>query len=150
MFQELVEGKIDQLIALIEKLLSGLSNRDYAQSKKRDCGRFDEKYIKVVMLSLLSDVKIYIPHSEYEVGADGYVDVYLQPAFEPQTSTHYFIELKYAKARATQHTLDAKEHEGVQAMSAYLQSDAAKAATPLQAYVLVFKKDHCVRKVLCS
>ncbi len=139
MLQDLVDGKIERLIALTEKFLKGLSNRDYE--------RFDEKYIKVVMLSLLSDVNIYIPRSEYEVSADGYVDLYLQPAFEPERSARYFIELKYAKARATSKTLDNKEREGVEALKTYLQSDTAQALQNVQAYLLIFRKDRCVRKI---
>lgn len=142
MLQDLVDGKIERFIRLTEKLLKGLSNRDYE--------RFDEKYIKVVMLSLLSDVNIYIPHSEYEVSADGYVDVYLQAAFEPEQSAHYFIELKYAKARASKKTLDKKEREGLDAMRKYLHSDPARAVRNLQAYILVFRKDTCVRTCQCA
>lgn len=140
MLQALVDGNLDPLIALTEKLLKGLSNRDYE--------RFDEKYIKVVMLSLLSDVNVYIPHSEHEVSADGYVDLYLQAAFEPERSANYFLELKYAKARASKHTLDNKEREGRAEMKKYLQSEAA-AVNNLHAYLLIFRKDTCVRKIKC-
>jgi hypothetical protein len=142
MLRDLVKGKFDLLIELTETLLKGLSNRDYQ--------RFDEKYIKVVMLSLLSDVNIYIPQSEYEVSADGYVDLYLQAAYEPEQSAHYFFELKYVKARASKSSLNRKEREGIEEMRKYLQSDIAKAVRNLQAYVLVFRKDRCVRKIECS
>lgn len=141
MLRDLLEGKIDLLIELIEQFLTGLSNRDYE--------RFDEKYIKVVMLSLLSNVNLYIPRSEYEVSADGYVDVYLQAAYEPERSAHYFFELKYAKARASNKTLDRQAAKGIEAMQKYLQSDAAKAMKDLHAYVLVFRKDKCIRKIQC-
>ncbi len=40
MLEDLVAGRLDRLIALTERLLTSLSNRDYQ--------RFDEKYIKVV------------------------------------------------------------------------------------------------------
>lgn len=139
--QALVEGKIDGFIALTEHLLRGLSNRDYE--------RFDEKYIKVVMLSLLSEINIYIPHSEYEVGTDGYVDIYLQAAFEPERSVSYFIELKYVKAKAANALIDRKAEEGAAAMLRYLASDAARAAKHLHGYVLVFRKDRCVRRIAC-
>ncbi len=101
------------------------------------------------MLSFLSDVNLYIPHSEYEVSADGYVDLYLQAAFEPERSAHYFLELKYAKARASSKTLDRKEEEGIKEMRKYLQSETAGTVRNLQAYVLVFRKDKCVRKHRC-
>lgn len=141
MLQALVDGSLDEFVTLTEKLLKGLSNRDYE--------RFDEKYIKVVMLSLLSDVNVYIPHSEYEVSAAGYVDLYLQAAFEPERSAHYFIELKYAKARASKHTLDSKERDGRAAMTRYLASERAKGIKHLHAYLLIFRKDVCVRKIRC-
>lgn len=139
MISDLLDGKLDLLLELTEQMLKGLSNRDYQQ--------FDEKYIKVVMLSLLSDVDLYIPHSEYAVGAAGYVDLYLQAAFEPQQSAHYFFELKYVKARASNKTQEAKEAEGRRELAAYLATPAARQIPNLRAYLLVFRKDRCVRVV---
>jgi len=109
-------------------MLKGLSNRDYQQ--------FDEKYIKVVMLSLLSDVNLYIPHSEYEVSADGYIDLYLQAAFQPKQSAHYFIERK--------------ADDGRQQLNGYLKTDSARNIPHLQSYVLVFRKDRCVQRIQLS
>ncbi len=137
MWQELLDGKIDRLVELTEKLLKGLSNRDYQQ--------FDEKYIKVVMLSLLSDVDISIPHSEYEVGADGYVDIYLQAAFEPDTSANYFFELKYVKASDSDTTQEAKEATGREELDTYLNTDTARQIPNLHPYLLIFRKDRCAR-----
>lgn len=139
MLQQLVVGNPDKLISLTEKLLKGLSNRDYQQ--------FDEKYIKVVMLSLLSNVDVYIPHSEYEVSADGFVDIYLQAVFEPGKSADYFFELKYGKARTTTKRLDSLEQEGQRAMTNYLASPVTQGIPNLHSYVLIFRKDRCVRKV---
>lgn len=139
MLRDLLAGKIDLLIELTENLLKGLSNRDYE--------RFDEKYIKVVMLSLLSNVNLYIPRSEYEVSADGYVDLYLQAAYAPETSAHYLIELKYVKARAQKSIREKQAHAGVTAMQTYVRSAAAQGIKNLHAYVLVFQKDRCVEKI---
>ena len=142
MISDLLDGKIDLLIRLTEKMLKGLSNRDYQQ--------FDEKYIKVVMLSLLSDVNLYIPHSEYEVSADGYIDLYLQAAFQPKQSAHYFIELKYVKARAAKQTQTRKADDGRQQLNGYLKTDSARNIPHLQSYVLVFRKDRCVQRIQLS
>jgi hypothetical protein len=139
MLQGLLDGQIGGLIGQTEALLKGLSNRDYQN--------FDEKYIKVVMLSLLSDVNIYIPHSEYEVCADGYADIYLQAVFEPEQSAHYFIELKYVKAGASKKTEETKAREGRGQLQKYLRSPFARKIPNLQAYVLVFRKDRCVKKI---
>jgi len=140
MLDSLLQGRIEELLSLTEQFLSGLSNRDYE--------RFDEKYIKVVILSLVSNIKAYIPYSEYEVGAAGYVDLYLQAAYEPQRSAHYFLELKYVKAHATNSVVDQKQREGVAAMQKYLQSEPAKTIDNLQPYLLIFRKDKCVRTIL--
>ena len=97
------------------------------------------------MLSLLSDVDLYIPHSEYEVGVEGYVDLYLQAAFEPERSAHYFFELKYVKARAAKRTQHLKEEEGRRELTTYLNTSIARTIPNLHAYLLVFRKDRCVR-----
>jgi hypothetical protein len=139
MIRDLAAGNIEPLIRQTEALLKGLSNRDYQN--------FDEKYIKVVMLSLLWDVSIYIPHSEYEVCADGYADLYLQAGFEPEHSAHYFIELKYVKAGASKKTEETKARAGREQLQRYLHSTFARNIPNLQAYVLVFRKDRCVKKI---
>ncbi len=140
MLEQLVAGNPDKLISLTEQLLKGLSNRDYQ--------KFDEKYVKVVMLSLLSSVNVYIPHSEYEVSADGYVDIYLQAVFEPEHSAHFFFELKYAKARTTNKRLDSIEKKAGEAMAKYLASHTARSIPNLQPWLLIFRKDRCARKIM--
>jgi hypothetical protein len=72
--------------------------------------------------------------------------LYLQAVFEPEKSVHYFIELKYAKARATNKAIGKLGQEGIEAVRTYLSSDTAKTIPNLQAYVLMFRKDRCVRK----
>lgn len=84
-----------------------------------------------------------------KVSADGYVDLYLQAAFEPERSIHYFIELKYAKANVTDTMLDTLERKGTQAMRTYLNSPMAANLSNLRAYVLVFRKNTCARKIRC-
>ena len=108
-----------------------------------------EKYVKVVLMSLLSDVNVYIPRSEFETDSDGYVDLYLQAAYRPEESPSYFIELKYVSADAPESALDEKEREGRKAMEKYARSRKAKSVRNLRCYVLVFRKDRCVRKVRC-
>ena len=139
MLNELIAGNPARLVALTEQMLKGLSNRDYQ--------KFDEKYVKVVMLSLLSAVNVYIPHSEYEVSAEGYADIYLQAVFEPDRSAHYFLELKYAKANAGKRHLDTLEREAKAEMRKYLNSDTARTIPNLQPYILIFRKDRCVRRM---
>lgn len=140
MIRDLTKGNIDLLVELTENLLAGLSNRDYQ--------KFDEKYIKLVMLSFLSDVGVYIPRSEFELGSSGYADLYLQAAYEPRESAHYLVELKYVKAKATKKDVENREREGRKQMRNYLKSGFAQNIPNLMAYVLVFRKDRCVKKSL--
>jgi hypothetical protein len=139
MLERLLVGNPDMLVTLTEQFLKGLSNRDYQ--------RFDEKYVKLVMLSLMSSVNVYIPHSEYEVCADGYADIYLQAVFEPDHSAHFFLELKYAKAKAGIRRLDVLEREAKEEMQKYLSSETARSIPNLWPYILIFRKDRCVRKI---
>jgi hypothetical protein len=73
-----------------EDYLSLFSNRDYR--------RFDEKYIKAVMLTLLFQSNFYLPVSEQE-NNNGYSDIYLQRRSElyPKITTDWIFELKYVK-----------------------------------------------------
>ncbi|MDM8527410.1 AAA family ATPase [Anaerolineales bacterium HSG24] len=150
MLEQLVVGNPSMLISLTEQMLKGLSNRDNPSTGRLRAQKFDEKYIKVVMLSLLSDVDVYIPHSEYEVSADGYVDIYLQAVFEPNRSVHFFFELKYAKAKTSNKRLDSVEKKGKKAMAKYLATQTAQVIPNLQPYLLIFRKDRCARKIHCS
>ncbi len=81
------KGEITQFIEIIEEILSKLSNRDFI--------KFDEKYIKILMLSYLMLPEIYNVKSEYEI-ENGYLDIAL---FKRMDEVKYeaLIELKYLK-----------------------------------------------------
>jgi hypothetical protein len=70
-------------------IFSCLSNRDLI--------RFDEKYIKIMLLNGLLQSRLYMPVSEMEVQG-GYVDVYLQrhPRL-PDVKYEWVWEIKYIK-----------------------------------------------------
>ena len=83
-----IEGKNDKFISIIESTLQKLSNRDYIS--------FDEKYIKLVMISYFMLSNIYMVKSEYEV-EKGYIDIALLRR-EPIDPDYYAIfEIKYIK-----------------------------------------------------
>jgi hypothetical protein len=75
-----------------EKVLKHLSNRDLT--------KFDEKYVKVMLLVNLLASNLYLPKSEDE-NINGYTDIYLQkhPA-RPDISFEYVFEIKYIKKDA--------------------------------------------------
>jgi hypothetical protein len=86
-----------------ENFLKRLSNRDLMN--------FDEKYIKVMMLSTLFTSRLYLPVSEDET-TEGYTDIYLQkhPAI-PDIKFEYVFEIKYAKTGATEAEIKSKFDE---------------------------------------
>ena len=71
----------------------------------------------------------------------------MQAVFEPDSSAHYLLELKYAKAKAGNRRLDTLEREAREEMRKYLRSDTARAIPNLQPWILIFRKDRCVRKI---
>jgi hypothetical protein len=75
-----------------EKVLKHLSNRDLT--------KFDEKYVKVMLLVNLLASNLYLPKSEDE-NINGYTDIYLQkhPA-GPNIKFEYVFEIKYIKTDA--------------------------------------------------
>ena len=71
-------------------IFNKLSNRDLRQ--------FDEKYIKIMLLSCLFQSNVYIAVSEMETN-NGYVDIYLHRSpLVPEVKYEWIFELKYFKA----------------------------------------------------
>ena len=78
----------------------------------RDLRKFDEKYIKIMLLGCLFQSRVYIPVSEIETNT-GYVDIYLiRSPLVPEVKYEWIFELKYLKASEKSlatHRLDAKK-----------------------------------------
>jgi hypothetical protein len=85
-----VNGEIEEYIKEVKKILEECSNRDLM--------KFDEKYIKTIMFTLLSLDSRYIIDSEYETNK-GYVDIYLRKPrpLAKEMKYEWLIELKYLK-----------------------------------------------------
>ncbi|HBG41907.1 MAG TPA: AAA family ATPase [Porphyromonadaceae bacterium] len=82
-------------------LLDYVSKNIFSKLSNRDLMRFDEKYIKVMLLSVLFQSKIYLPFSEREVEG-GYIDIFLERSSHlPDIPYEWIIELKYVKESDT-------------------------------------------------
>ncbi len=83
-----INGDISPFMNIVQTVLKKLSNRDYI--------KFDEKYVKVIMLTYLIQSKLYYVKSEYEVD-DGYIDIALlrNPNINPKYQA--IFEVKYIK-----------------------------------------------------
>jgi hypothetical protein len=129
-------GRIDSLIKITEGRLRQLSKRDFI--------RFDEKYLKLVILNYLFMSQIYFVKSEYEVEG-GYVDIALLPRINVKAPNHAIIELKYiAKENFTEKLLQEKISEAKFQLSRYSTSEELKQVPNLLRFVVVFRGDECV------
>jgi hypothetical protein len=114
-----------------ENFLKRLSNRDLQN--------FDEKYIKVMMLSTLFISQLYLPVSEAE-NINGYTDIYLQkhPAIE-DIKFEYVFEIKYAKTGATDAEVKAKFEEAFLQIEKYKKDERFAGRSDLKFAALVFR-----------
>lgn len=108
-----VSGKCNLFIEYLEEFLDNLSNRDLI--------KFDEKYIKIILLSIFMS-NVYIANSEYEV-EEGYIDVLLSKnkAFQDSIKYEWMIELKYIKEK-DKNTLEEIEKQGLKQLEGYSSS----------------------------
>jgi len=134
-----IEGKNDKFISVIEKTLHKLSNRDYIN--------FDEKYIKLIMLSYLMLSNIYMVKSEYEV-EDGYIDIALLRREPIEPSYFAIFEVKYIKKMEYEiygdKIVEGKKNEATKQIRKYHSSSELQSLSKLKKWVIVFVADRCV------
>ena len=129
-------GDIGPLIKITEASLNKLSNRDFI--------RFDEKYVKLIMLTYLFLSKIYYIKTEYEV-EDGYIDIALLPRINVKAPNHAIIELKYiSKEKFSDTLLQEKIAEARNQIQKYNTSEELKNTSNLLKFVVVFSGEECV------
>jgi hypothetical protein len=126
-----VEGDLKQYIAYV-------SENAFSKLSDHDLQHFDEKYIKVFLLTYLFLSKAYISMSEYET-VPGRADIYLQrnPSFS-LTRYEWLLELKYCKASVTEEEVAAKRSEGLTQLKQYAESYRMKNLPDLKAAVILF------------
>jgi hypothetical protein len=109
-------GKTEEYFALVEKLLKLLSNRDYQ--------RFDEKYIKMILMAYAIQGNVFYVQSEREISGGGYLDLelYIKPN-NPNEHHQFAIELKYLK-KEQEHLLSQVQAEAKAQILEYYQKDS--------------------------
>jgi hypothetical protein len=114
-----------------ENFLKRLSNRDLQN--------FDEKYIKVMLLSTLFISRLYLPVSEDE-NINGYTDIYLQrhPAI-PDIKFEYVFEIKYVKTGFTDAEITAKLSEAQAQIEKYKKDSRFAGREDVKFAAIVFK-----------
>ena len=122
----------------IHDFIDYISKNVFSKLSDYDLQRFDEKYIKILLLSYLLLNDIYIPISEYET-APGRVDIFLQrnPKF-PHVEYEWIWELKYCKAKTKKTEIDKKRKEGLEQLNQYITSHRLKNQPNLKSALLLF------------
>ncbi len=87
-----IEGDISYYINYLQLILEKLSNRDLQ--------KFDEKYIRAVMLTLFNVDGVYLIETEYET-EHGYIDILLTRdiRYDRWINYEWLIEIKYLKEK---------------------------------------------------
>ncbi|OFI06674.1 putative AAA-ATPase [Clostridium acetireducens DSM 10703] len=109
-----IDGEITTFIEEFKNILNDLSNRDLM--------RFDEKYVKMILLTLFAVDNTYLINSELENNS-GYSDIYLKTKiqFKEYTKYEWLIELKYIK-ESEKKKLESIKKEGLEQLKKYENS----------------------------
>ncbi|ADD01937.1 AAA-ATPase-like protein [Thermoanaerobacter italicus Ab9] len=124
------EGRIKPYIEYIsQNVLKVLSNRDIIN--------FDEKYIKVILITYLVNSKAYRPISERETEG-GYIDIYLERDIRiPDIKYEWLIELKYVK-KNEKDKVDKIKEEGIKQLKKYRESRGLKEREDVKQALIIF------------
>ncbi|EGD50584.1 AAA-ATPase-like protein [Thermoanaerobacter ethanolicus JW 200] len=124
------EGRIKPYIEYIsQNVLKVLSNRDIIN--------FDEKYIKVILITYLVNSKAYRPISERETEG-GYIDIYLERDIRiPDIKYEWLIELKYVK-KSEKDKVDKIKEEGIKQLKRYRESKGLKERKDVKQALIIF------------
>ncbi|MCL1990125.1 MAG: ATP-binding protein [Defluviitaleaceae bacterium] len=127
------DGRIDQLNQLVSNFLAHLSGRNEI--------KFDEKYIQLLYLFILTSTDQYVIYDEFPA-LRGYSDVVALKTPGSYAKYEYLIELKYvkkgSKSEAIQARVDQKFSEGVAQVTAYMKDQRLRNRCELKKFVVVF------------
>jgi hypothetical protein len=129
---------------LIQGVLKQLSNRDFI--------KFDEKYIKMLVIAYAMLSEIFFVQSERETADGGYIDLEfgIQPHNRHRPHFQYVFEFKYL-SKENEKLFDAVQSEAETQLRRYLQTDEYLKNTPkLRAFTVVVVKDELFLKELTN
>jgi len=124
-----MEGKPKPFIDyVVRNIFNRLSNQDLK--------KFDEKYIKIMLLGCLFQSNVYVPKSETETNT-GYIDIYLKRSpLLPEVKYEWIFELKYFKA--SKKPTDADRRDAQEQLEKYAGSYEMKDRHDLKKAVILF------------
>ena len=130
----LAGGNVEAYLKLVESNLKALSNRDFQ--------RFDEKYVKMIMLLYAIESRIFYVPTERETSTGGYIDLEI---YIRSNNTHkhaqYIFEIKYIK-KEDEKNFDKVKADAIAQLKNYRDTDTLlQEKEDLHAIVVIFVKD---------
>jgi hypothetical protein len=122
----------------LNRFISYISENAFSKLSDYDLQRFDEKYIKILLLAYLFMVKTYVSMSEYETVL-GHADIFLQrnPIY-PHARYEWILGLKYCKVSDAEAEIDTKRQEALAQIDTYINAYRTKDHPDLKAAAIVF------------
>jgi hypothetical protein len=122
----------------LNRFINYISENAFSKLSDYDLQRFDEKYIKILLLAYLFMTKTYISMSEYET-VPGRADIFLQRnPISPYARYEWILELKYCKVSETEAEIKTKRKEALVQIDKYINAYRTKDRPDLKAAVIVF------------
>ncbi len=141
---DLARGNEKPFFELVQKNLEILSNRDFR--------KFDEKYVKMLIIAYAMQGGIFYIISERETSVGGYADIemYIRPN-NYKTHAEYVFEVKYLK-KEEENLLEKMQLEAETQLRKYLETDEILRNKPkIRAFTIVVVKDQVhLKKVSLS
>ncbi|MGV8092651.1 MAG: AAA family ATPase [Mangrovibacterium sp.] len=114
-----------------------VSKNVFSRLSNRDLVRFDEKYIKILLLNGLFQSRLYVPVSEMEV-EEGYIDIWLERSpLLPDIKYEWVWEVKYLK-KEEESQLPDKKAGALAQLKKYRGSERFKDRTDVRYAALLF------------
>jgi hypothetical protein len=121
----------------VRRYIDYVSKNVFSRISDKDLKNFDEKYIKLMLLSLLFQSETYIVMSEYETG-NGYTDIFLQRNHNlPQVKYEWVLEIKYLKTKNAK-GLQKAQKEASEQLQRYIKAYRLEGRPGLKTAIVVF------------
>jgi len=120
----------------VKPFIDYVSRNIFNKLSNQDLKKFDEKYIKIMLLGALFQSNVYVPESEKETNT-GYIDIYLMRSpLLPEVKYEWIFELKYFKA--SKKPTDADRKDAQNQLQNYSSSHVMKDRKDLKKAVILF------------
>jgi hypothetical protein len=133
--EKMALGNHEPFFDLVKNTLKQLSNRDFR--------KFDEKYVKMLVIAYAMLSEIFFVQSERETADGGYIDLEfgIQPRNRHRPHFQYVFEFKYL-AKENEKQLAAVQKDAETQLRKYLEKDQIlKNTQKLRAFTVVVVKD---------